>query len=122
MLTYRQREVLLFIDARTRETGIAPTYEEIAVGAGCSSRGNAHTVVQRLAERGYVATNRKGWPRSVEVLKLPPEPAPKIERPDIVRELLDALQSIYAKSTDTKSARTASLAIERAERLMKARK
>ena len=52
-LTERQMEVLAFVKETVRESGMAPSYEEIAAAFDVS-KGNAHALVTKLVDRGYL--------------------------------------------------------------------
>lgn len=51
-LTFRQRQVLDFIRAQLLETGVSPSYDEIARATGYASKGRVSRVIADLIERG----------------------------------------------------------------------
>ncbi len=73
-LTAIQRDALLIIQELSAG-GVAPTYDEIARELDIV-KSNAHRVVARLVERGFVAF-RKGSQRSIVVLRPIPMPDPE---------------------------------------------
>lgn len=57
-LTRRQRDLLVFIAAHTDRHGEAPTYDEMRVGLGFSSKSPVARLVDGLVERGYLTRLR----------------------------------------------------------------
>ncbi|MGC8474726.1 MAG: transcriptional repressor LexA [Acetobacteraceae bacterium] len=70
MLTRKQRELLLFIDRRLHETGVAPSFEEMRDGVGLRSKSGIHRLVLSLEERGFIRRYRHRA-RALDVLRLP---------------------------------------------------
>jgi repressor LexA len=70
MLTAKQRELLLFIDARLKENGISPSFDEMREALDLKSKSGVHRLVSALEERGFIRRlpNRA---RALEVVKLP---------------------------------------------------
>src|SRR5437660_12579568 len=70
MLTAKQRELLLFIDARLKETGISPSFDEMREALDLKSKSGVHRLISALEERGFIRRlpNRA---RALEVVKLP---------------------------------------------------
>lgn len=70
MLTHRQRELLLFIHERLKESGIAPSFEEMKDAIHLRSKSGVHRLIGALIERGFLLQlpNRA---RALRVLKLP---------------------------------------------------
>src|SRR2546425_243264 len=70
MLTAKQRELLLFIDARLNETGISPSFDEMREALELKSKSGVHRLISALEERGFIRRlpNRA---RALEVVKLP---------------------------------------------------
>ena len=70
MLTSKQRELLLFIDARLKESGISPSFDEMREALDLKSKSGVHRLISALEERGFIRRlpNRA---RALEVLKLP---------------------------------------------------
>jgi repressor LexA len=70
MLTKKQYELLMFIDERVRETGVAPSFEEMKDALGLQSKSGIHRLITALVERGYVR-RLKHRARALEVIRLP---------------------------------------------------
>jgi repressor LexA len=70
MLTRKQHELLLYIDARLNETGISPSFEEMKEALDLKSKSGVHRLISALVERGFIRRlpNRA---RALEVLKIP---------------------------------------------------
>ena len=70
MLTAKQRELLLFIDARLKESGISPSFDEMREALDLKSKSGVHRLISALEERGFIRRlpNRA---RALEVVKMP---------------------------------------------------
>jgi repressor LexA len=70
MLTAKQRELLLFIDGRLKESGISPSFDEMREALDLKSKSGVHRLISALEERGFIRrlANRA---RALEVVKLP---------------------------------------------------
>ncbi len=70
MLTAKQRELLLFIDARLKESGISPSFDEMREALELKSKSGVHRLISALEERGFIRRlpNRA---RALEVVKIP---------------------------------------------------
>ena len=71
MLTAKQRELLLFIDDRLKESGdFSPSFDEMREALELKSKSGVHRLISALEERGFIRRlpNRA---RALEVLKLP---------------------------------------------------
>ena len=70
MLTAKQRELLLFIDARLKESGISPSFDEMREALDLKSKSGVHRLISALEERGFIRRlpNRA---RALEVMKRP---------------------------------------------------
>jgi repressor LexA len=70
MLTAKQRDLLLFIDARLKENGISPSFDEMREALDLKSKSGVHRLISALEERGFIRRlpNRA---RALEVVKLP---------------------------------------------------
>jgi repressor LexA len=70
MLTYKQHELLLFIDERLKQSGISPSFDEMREALDLKSKSGVHRLISALEERGFIRRlpNRA---RALEVLKLP---------------------------------------------------
>lgn len=70
MLTAKQRELLLFIDNRLKESGISPSFDEMREALDLKSKSGVHRLISALEERGFIRRlpNRA---RALEVTKIP---------------------------------------------------
>ena len=70
MLTAKQRELLTFIDARLKQDGVSPSFDEMREALDLKSKSGVHRLISALEERGFIRRlpNRA---RALEVLKLP---------------------------------------------------
>lgn len=80
MLTRKQHELLLFIQARLREGGISPSFDEMKDALNLRSKSGIHRLITGLEERGFIR-RLPHRARALEVLRLPegmetPPPAP----------------------------------------------
>ncbi|MBU3078266.1 transcriptional repressor LexA [Sphingomonas quercus] len=89
MLTAKQHDLLCFIDARLRATGISPSFEEMKEALDLKSKSGVHRLISALEERNFIRRlpNRA---RALEVMRMPdrdgataaaPRPAPAIVAP-----------------------------------------
>ena len=84
MLTRKQRDLLVFIDRRLKETGVAPSLKEMADAMGLRSKSGTHRPVTALEERGFIR-RMHFRARAIEVLRLPANmKQPALPRPDLV--------------------------------------
>ena len=92
MLTAKQRELLLFIDERMKNSGISPSFDEMREALELKSKSGVHRLISALEERGFIRRlpNRA---RALEVIKLPEvraagivglRPAPSVPANDTV--------------------------------------
>ncbi len=70
MLTAKQRELLMFIDGRLKESGVSPSFDEMREALDLKSKSGVHRLISALEERGFIRRlpNRA---RALEVLKRP---------------------------------------------------
>jgi repressor LexA len=70
MLTAKQRELLLFIDARLKDSGISPSFDEMREALDLKSKSGVHRLISALEERGFIRRlpNRA---RALDVVKMP---------------------------------------------------
>jgi repressor LexA len=68
MLTAKQRELLMFIDARLKQSGISPSFDEMREALELKSKSGVHRLISALEERGFIRRlpNRA---RALEVVK-----------------------------------------------------
>lgn len=70
MLTRKQHELLTFIHERIRESGVAPSFDEMKDALGLKSKSGIHRLITALEERGFI----KRLPhraRALEILRMP---------------------------------------------------
>ena len=70
MLTVKQRELLLFIDSRLKESGVSPSFDEMREALELKSKSGVHRLISALEERQFIRRlpNRA---RALEVIKMP---------------------------------------------------
>lgn len=70
MLTVKQRELLLFIDERLKESGVSPSFDEMREALDLKSKSGVHRLISALEERAFIRRlpNRA---RALEVLRMP---------------------------------------------------
>ncbi|MFL6727509.1 MAG: transcriptional repressor LexA [Sphingomicrobium sp.] len=98
MLTAKQRELLLFIDNRLKESGISPSFDEMREALDLKSKSGVHRLISALEERGFIRRlpNRA---RALEVLKLPdvrPPATVTAIRPAVAAPANDTMELILA--------------------------
>jgi repressor LexA len=90
MLTKKQRELLLFINDRIKETGVSPSFDEMKEALDLASKSGIHRLITALEERGFLR-RLAHRARALEVLKLPESAVPQGSgrapfRPSVVSE------------------------------------
>lgn len=70
MLTKKQKELLLFINDRIKETGVSPSFDEMKEALDLASKSGIHRLITALEERGFIR-RLPHRARALEVLKLP---------------------------------------------------
>jgi repressor LexA len=77
MLTRKQHELLLYIDARLNESGVSPSFEEMKEALDLKSKSGVHRLISALEERGFIRRlpNRA---RALEVLRMPDTKGPAV--------------------------------------------
>lgn len=90
MLTKKQTELLLFINARIAQDGVSPSFEEMKEALDLKSKSGIHRLITGLEERGFIR-RLPHRARALEVLRLPdsaaltrsaPDKLPNVARPD----------------------------------------
>jgi repressor LexA len=79
MLTPKQKELLLFIHERLKETGVPPSYDEMKDALDLRSKSGIHRLITALEERGFI----KRLPhraRALEIIRLPEPSQPSFRR------------------------------------------
>ncbi|MEM8985929.1 MAG: transcriptional repressor LexA [Pseudomonadota bacterium] len=79
MLTKKQRELLIFINARIKETGVSPSFDEMKEALDLKSKSGIHRLITALEERGFIR-RMAHRARALEVLRLPEDMAPEGRR------------------------------------------
>lgn len=75
MLTAKQKELLLFIHQKIKETGVSPSFDEMKEALDLASKSGIHRLITALEERGFLR-RLAHRARALEVLKLPDSAAP----------------------------------------------
>lgn len=70
MLTQKQHDLLVFIDARLSKDGVSPSYDEMKDALGLASKSGIHRLITALEERGFIR-RLPHRARALEVLKIP---------------------------------------------------
>jgi repressor LexA len=70
MLTKKQFELLLFINERLKETGVAPSFDEMKEALNLKSKSGIHRLITALEERGFIK-RLAHRARALDVIKLP---------------------------------------------------
>ena len=70
MLTKKQNELLIYIHQNLRETGVAPSYEEMKDALDLRSKSGIHRLINALEERGFIR-RLAHRARAIESIKLP---------------------------------------------------
>jgi repressor LexA len=69
-LTRKQHGLLVYINSRVRESGIPPSFDEMADAVDLKSKSGVHRLLTSLEKRGYVR-RMPGRARALEVLAMP---------------------------------------------------
>jgi repressor LexA len=82
MLTRKQYELLMYIEAALRDGGVSPSFDEMKEALGLKSKSGIHRLITGLEERGFIR-RLPHRARALEVLKLPEnaQPLPSVARP-----------------------------------------
>ena len=70
MLTSKQKELLMFIHERLKETGVPPSFDEMKEALDLKSKSGIHRLITALEERGFVR-RLPHRARAMEIVKLP---------------------------------------------------
>ncbi|MBP6011998.1 MAG: transcriptional repressor LexA [Alphaproteobacteria bacterium] len=97
MLTRKQYELLMFIHERLRETGVAPSFDEMKEALDLRSKSGIHRLITALEERGFLR-RLAHRARALEVIKLPensnmPKPRARTVTPTSGRPSLGVVDS-----------------------------
>ncbi|MGE0595142.1 MAG: transcriptional repressor LexA [Hyphomonadaceae bacterium] len=77
MLTAKQKELLLYIHERIKETGVSPSFDEMKEALDLASKSGIHRLITALEERGFLR-RLPHRARALEVLKLPDSATPAV--------------------------------------------
>ena len=88
MLTTKQKELLVFINARLQETGVPPSFDEMKEALALQSKSGVHRLIIALEERGFIR-RLPHRARAIEIIKLPDamtdgRPAPRRLLPSVI--------------------------------------
>jgi repressor LexA len=75
MLTTKQRELLMFIHERIKETGVSPSFDEMKEALDLASKSGIHRLITALEERGFIR-RLAHRARALEVIKMPDQATP----------------------------------------------
>lgn len=70
MLTKKQFELLMFINEKMRETGIAPSFDEMKSALDLRSKSGIHRLINALEERGFIR-RMPHRARAIEIVRMP---------------------------------------------------
>ena len=100
MLTAKQKELLLYIHERIKETGVSPSFDEMKEALDLASKSGIHRLITALEERGFLR-RLPHRARALEVLKLPDSAAPAAPpkgrsnfRPSVVGDARGATEGV----------------------------
>ena len=98
MLTVKQRELLLFIDERLKQSGVSPSFDEMREALELKSKSGVHRLISALEERSFIRRlpNRA---RALEVLRMP-EMAP-VASANVIGSIAPAPRPILHAANDT---------------------
>src|SRR5512145_1091903 len=75
MLTPKQKELLMFIHERLKESGVPPSFDEMKEALDLRSKSGIHRLITALEERGFIR-RLAHKARALEVLRLPESASP----------------------------------------------
>ncbi len=70
MLTRKQYQLLMFIDARLKKAGVSPSFDEMKEALGLKSKSGIHRLITALEERGFLR-RLPHRARALEVVRMP---------------------------------------------------
>lgn len=70
MLTQKQYDLLMYVNDRVRESGVAPSFTEMAAAMDLKTKSGIHRLLTALEERGFIRRMAKRS-RAIEVVQLP---------------------------------------------------
>lgn len=72
MLTRKQKELLLFLNAKINRQGVCPSFDEMRIYLGLKSKSGVAGLVVALEKRGFIRRHHNAA-RAIEVVRLPEE-------------------------------------------------
>ena len=70
MLTPKQKELLMFLHERLKESGVPPSFDEMKEALDLRSKSGIHRLITALEERGFIR-RLAHRARAIEIVKLP---------------------------------------------------
>jgi repressor LexA len=70
MLTAKQKELLMFIHERLKESGVPPSFDEMKEALDLRSKSGIHRLITALEERGFLR-RLPHRARAMEIVRLP---------------------------------------------------
>ena len=104
MLTAKQKELLLYIHERIKETGVSPSFDEMKEALDLASKSGIHRLITALEERGFLR-RLPHRARALEVVKLPQQAttaAPPKGRAPFKPQLVEAGAAMPAAANDSR--------------------
>lgn len=98
MLTTKQRELLMFIHERIKESGVSPSFDEMKEALDLASKSGIHRLITALEERGFIR-RLAHRARALEVIKLPDQAttsAPPRGRQAFVPQVVEGSRPVEA--------------------------
>jgi len=98
MLTTKQRELLMFIHERIKESGVSPSFDEMKEALDLASKSGIHRLITALEERGFIR-RLAHRARALEVIKLPDQAttsAPPKGRQAFVPQVVEGARPVEA--------------------------
>lgn len=88
MLTPKQKELLLFINERLKESGVPPSFDEMKDALDLRSKSGIHRLITALEERGFIR-RLPHRARALEVIKLPEAAQTSLKRAAFAPEVIE---------------------------------
>src|SRR5687768_5077728 len=104
MLTAKQKELLLYIHERIKESGVSPSFDEMKDALDLASKSGIHRLITALEERGFLR-RLPHRARALEVVKLPQQAtaaAPPKGRAPFKPQLVEAGQAMPPAANDSR--------------------
>ena len=91
MLTSKQKELLMLIQARLQETGVPPSFDEMKEALDLKSKSGIHRLITALEERGFIR-RLPHRARALEIIKLPEASAGPVSSQGLGNGFADSAQ------------------------------